>query len=310
MIGDAQIGVVVLTYNSASDLPTCLDGLFSQRGVGLRVIVVDNASDVVARDQMEDVFLSRAPRGKIFDVAASSQCELGVENAVFLKNDRNSGYSAGNNIGAKLATESGCQAVLIINPDIQIQDTTYVRTLYELLISEPDLVVAASAIRNLSGKNENPMAELSFFCELFLPLEMIVAVLGIKRKEARISFQRDEVAEKVSGSCFLVRSDFLQEIGFFDEGVFLYCEEAILAKQIRQRGYRIIFCPRIEAVHAHRPNEKGDPVRRQILWSRSRKYYHAHYAGYGTVRRTMLSFSHSIVVVLTWLHSRMTRPIR
>ena len=38
----SRVGAVVLTYNSADDLPDCLAGLRAQRGVDLQVIVVDN----------------------------------------------------------------------------------------------------------------------------------------------------------------------------------------------------------------------------------------------------------------------------
>ena len=63
--------------------------------------------------------------------------------AVFLRNGSNTGYSAGNNIGARLATELGCEAMLIINPDVRIDNPIYVAGLTELVKADPRTAVAA-----------------------------------------------------------------------------------------------------------------------------------------------------------------------
>ena len=42
--------------------------------------------------------------------------------------------------------------------------------------------------------------------------------------------------ETVNGSCFMARMAFVEDIGYFDEGTFLYFEELILGWQMRERG--------------------------------------------------------------------------
>jgi glycosyltransferase involved in cell wall biosynthesis len=39
-----EVDCVVVSYNSAADLPTCIDSLTSQKGISARVVVVDNLS--------------------------------------------------------------------------------------------------------------------------------------------------------------------------------------------------------------------------------------------------------------------------
>lgn len=299
-----RIGAVVLTYNSVDDLPVCLDGLLAQAGVDLHLIVVDNASAPEARSRMEAAFVERAPGGAIVEAAEATGSQIAHVREIFIRNDRNAGYSAGNNIGARLAVAAGCEAVLIVNPDVRIADREYLTGLADGLFSDKKNVVAASAMRSLSGNDENPMSELSFVRELFLPVAMIGKVLGFACQKRSSLPQDAGPVEKVSGCCFLARSDFLLDIGYFDQNVFLYCEEAILAAQIRRNDRRAIYCPWLEAVHAHRPAAKGDPVRRQILWSRSRKYWHTRYAGYGELQRSALAMSHGLTIALTWLQSR------
>ena len=61
----SRVGAVVLTYNSADDLPDCLAGLRAQRGVDLQVIVVDNASKLDERARMKAIFHEVLPEGLI-----------------------------------------------------------------------------------------------------------------------------------------------------------------------------------------------------------------------------------------------------
>lgn len=44
MIVPAEVDCVVVSYNSAADLPACIDSLTSQERVCARVVVVDNLS--------------------------------------------------------------------------------------------------------------------------------------------------------------------------------------------------------------------------------------------------------------------------
>ena len=74
-----------------------------------------------------------------------------------MRNDQNTGYSAGNNIGIRYAVEVGCDAVLILNPDIRITDPNYLATLSTEMQIRPECLIAASRIINLSGLDEHPL---------------------------------------------------------------------------------------------------------------------------------------------------------
>ena len=45
--------------------------------------------------------------------------------------------------------------------------------------------------------------------------------------------------EAVSGAFFIIKYNVLEKIGFFDESVFLFYEEDILASKIKKLGYEI-----------------------------------------------------------------------
>ena len=73
--------------------------------------------------------------------------------------------------------------------------------------------------------------------------------------------------------------DFIQSIGYFDEHVFLYCEEPILSRQVEFAKKKIFYTAEVQAIHAHIASEKGDPIKRFRNWRQSRDYFIERYSG-------------------------------
>lgn len=297
---------MILTYNSSEDLAGCLVGLRMQRGVDLRLIVVDNASKPDQLAQLEAIFHEILPEGRIFTASAAAACDT---SAVFLRNDVNSGYSAGNNIGARFASDIGCEAVLIINPDVRINEPDFLAGLVDLITAHTDAAVACSAITNLSGAHENPMIEPNFVEEVLLPAKMLFGRFLPSRRVGEILPSTPLLVEKVCGACFLIRTDFLHQIGFLDESVFLYCEESILSAQVRAAGLKMMMAPRLHALHAHRTNTKGGQLVRFQNWAKSRSRFHAVYGSYGALGQALLAGSRSLTLGLVWMRELTKRAL-
>ncbi len=56
--------------------------------------------------------------------------------------------------------------------------------------------------------------------------------------------------EAISGALMLVRKEALIEIGGWDEGYFLHCEDLDLCMQFRKAGFKILFVPNASVIHA------------------------------------------------------------
>lgn len=304
-----QVAVVILNYNSEQDVMISAPQLASQKDVSSRLIIVDNASHPESVEKIKSWLIAWRPDAII---GTKSEVDTWVSNnpekarapgqVYFILNHENRGYSAGNNIGIRLAETLGADAILIANPDIRITDDNYLSLITQKLFSSAEYVVAASAIKNLSGINENPMRELGFFEELFWPFWMMFSRFGLPPPSQRKRLL--DKCKKVSGCCLLIKTSFLKSIGYFDEGVFLYCEEAILAAQIDNAGKEILYVPELEALHAHKTSEKGDRIKRLTEWVKSRKYYHRHYTNYGPIRRFLLSISHQFLLQMMRIQDR------
>lgn len=91
-----QIGIVTVTYNSASVLPDFFDSLAAQTCREYTLYVIDNAS----KDNTLELCRKRV--------------DLPI---VILANDANLGVAEGNNQGIRSALEDGCEFVLLLNND-------------------------------------------------------------------------------------------------------------------------------------------------------------------------------------------------
>ncbi|MGM9762702.1 MAG: glycosyltransferase family 2 protein [Candidatus Cryptobacteroides sp.] len=254
------VPVVLLNYNSSADCRKCVDYLKRQREVEIEIIIVDNCS------REEDLVELRK-------LASEQECTL-------IENKENKGYNAGNNIGLRYAAEKGYELALIANPDMEFPQEDYISRLVSKMSEDNTLVVTASDIVGLDGVHQNPMMRdgdwhgcFGWFTGLFKKNEKTEAYDFIE------NYQQNHYCNKVSGCCFLIRMDFLKSIGFFDENVFLYCEEAILSRQAEFAGMKMYYLADVQAVHAHVKSDKGDPVKRFRHWGRSRIYFIEKYSG-------------------------------
>ncbi len=52
---------------------------------------------------------------------------------------------------------------------------------------------------------------------------------------------KELAVDTINGAAFLIDGKFFREIGFFDEGTFLFNEELILGKTIQNKGYTCLL---------------------------------------------------------------------
>ena len=204
--------------------------------------------------------------------------ELGMRSDIIYA-EENRGYSAGNNIGLRRATEIGAKYALVINPDMELVDVNYLAKLVEVMERDEDIVVAATDIVTPEGIHQNPMLPDGDWHSAF---GWVKEIFSRKKPVDTYSFignyKENHECAKVSGCCLMLRMSFVEEIGYFDEYPFLYCEEAILARQVEMAGKKMYYLADTQAVHRHIKSEKGDPVKRFKHWQRSRIYFYKRYS--------------------------------
>ena len=296
-----------------------------KQGDNIHIIVVDNSDREQGVGSREQLFLTSEVQSYLCQ--SVEQCsKQGLERAhqkkeeknqkdlcnlwekkqiEFIQAQENRGYSAGNNIGLRRAVELGCEYVLVVNPDMEIVDPYYVEKLVAVMQVDEDVVVAATDIVTPEGMHQNPMLPDGNWRTSF---GWMTSLLRPQKRAEAYDFIGDYAVSgycaKVSGCCLMLRCSFLQEIGYFDEYPFLYCEEAILASQVARAGKRMYYLADTQAVHRHIKSEKGDPVKRFKHWQRSRIYFYKKYSSDSWLGRQISILSMRMYVLAYTVYKR------
>ncbi len=280
-----RVPVILLNYNSASDCRKCVSFLKRQQGVELEIIIVDNCSREDDRNDVERL------------------CQK--QGCTFIPATKNRGYNAGNNIGLRYAAEKGYKYAMIANPDMEFPQVDYIAKLVSAMEKNDEVVVCGSDIIGVDGRKHNPMIRDGNWTSSF---NWVKSLFGSRANENGIdNSQESHYCSKLSGCCFLIRFDFLQTIGFFDEGVFLYCEEPILSRQVEFAQKKMLYIADSQAIHAHIASEKGDPVQRFKNWGKSRQYFIEHYSGDSWIGKKIATLSMTLYVFTFILKSKLRK---
>ena len=281
-----KIATIILNYNSSADCHKCISYLKAQQGVEQEIVVVDNCSREDDRKAVETL------------------CK--EQSCTFIANNENKGYNAGNNVGLRYAAEKGYEYALITNPDMEFPQTNYLSNLLVQMQSDDDIVVCGSDIVGADGIHQSPMYEDGNWRGSF---GWVKDIFGNKNKNNDAykfidNYKESHYCHKVSGCCFMIRIPFLKEIGFFDENVFLYCEEAILSRQVEIAGKRMYYLAMAQAVHRHVKSEKGDPVKRFKAWGKSRCYFIDRYSKDHWLGKQIAKLSMRLYVLVFTLYNK------
>ncbi len=251
-----SIAAVLVTYESAADLPSCLESLAKAAPPsGVEVVVVDNAS----RDDSAEV--ARA---------------LGVK---VIENPTNQGYARAVNAG--VAATAG-QWLLVLNPDTRLAPESLSRLLATAQ-TDPRIGCLGPDLHNPDG-TEYPTGRR--FPSLVVGA--LHALLG-PVWPGNPATRRYHMAEAdrsvplrvdwVSGSCMLLRRDAFEAVDGFDGGYFMYFEDMDLCLRLARAGWRVVFDPGAEVVHVGGNSTRKAPYRKVINHHRSTlRFYFRRYA--------------------------------
>lgn len=277
------VDAVIVTWNSAPDLPACLAALPPT----VRPIVVDNGSG-------DDVVVVAQAAG-----------------ATVIALSDNRGFPAAVNVGLQRVTS---HVTLLLNPDVIVQEGAIERC-REVLLSDASVGLVGPNTVSPDGRPEPPAARRDRRA-----MHILLESLGLTRLHPWFDRQTvrdrstDRDVDAVNGAFMLIRSDLLRALGGLDESVFLYFEDGDLCRRVRDAGYRVRFVAGASAVHAGATStSRGDPG------AQARAYLHRLDADIEFVRRygyrgeaglavaAFLLRAGIGVVVSTWMKERRLR---
>ena len=114
----------------------------------------------------------------------------------------------------------------------------------------------------------------------------------------------------VSGTCMLMRSSAVGQVGAFDESYFMYVEDVDLCWRLRARGWRVGYEPAARVVHTVGASSELAPYRMILAHHRSLLRFSARTSrGPGRLLLPVVAAGLALRTVLAWLQrARRGRP--
>ncbi|MGB9184655.1 MAG: glycosyltransferase [Solirubrobacteraceae bacterium] len=221
-----EVSVVIVSFNTRDLLERCLRALHQHADIPVQTIVVDNASTDGSREVVRDRF----PDVELVELST------------------NTGFAHANNVGFRRCRGT---YVLLLNSDAFIHSGS----LNELVATaerHPRAAAVGPRLLNPDGTLQRSAWPFPRAGRLLLEafgLHRLLRRSGLLEDLGIWAHDQERSVDFLVGACLLLRADALSELIGFDEGFWLYGEEADLQRRARARGWSVIFTPRAVVTH-------------------------------------------------------------
>ncbi len=235
-----DVAIVIVNYNTRDELRDCLASIAASQGpFSYRVIVVDNHSC----------------DGSVAVVRAEHAW------AEVIASGKNGGYPYANNLGlyaAGFGLESAPEELpryaLLLNPDTVLPPTALAE-MVALMDGHPDVGVGGPKLVRPDGSLDKacrrsfPSPFVSFTHMSYLDRLFPRSPLLARYNLTYLDVDREADVDALVGAFMLIRREALEQAGLLDEAFFMYGEDLDLCYRIKERGWRIVYYPRVVVLH-------------------------------------------------------------
>jgi GT2 family glycosyltransferase len=214
-----DVGIVIVNWNGERYLEPCLRSIYGRTPI----VVVDNASDDRSVALVRSVFPA----------------------VTCIRNDRNIGFSAANNVGARACPGD---YLLFLNNDTIVVDGAVI-AMRMAFANDPRVAVVGARLESQDG-----LPQAGSIDHVPSLAREIRGTLGLDPSpEEGVDFDYDSsrYVSAVCGAAMMIRRDVFDHVGGWPEEYFAYAEDADLCRRVLDHGYRIWFESSARVVHVH-----------------------------------------------------------
>lgn len=245
----SKVSIVIVNYNGLEHNEECINSIINSSYENIEIIIVDNQSTDGSVEMIEKLFAGRV---------------------IVIKNEENSGFAGGTNIGISYAMNHECDYVLLLNNDTIIDK------------------YMISCMVESSKKNDGCVISPKIY--YYEPNNTIWSAGGeIKwNRGYTIQYGMNEIdngqydeGKKVTfatGCCMLIPIAVIEKIGLIPEEYFLYFEDTDYCVKMQQAGVEIYYDPNAMMYHKVSATTGGEESEGFVYYySRNRLYFNKKY---------------------------------
>lgn len=223
-----NISIITINFNGSQSTIGLIKSLAGQTDKDFETILIDNASEEA-------------------DFSALSGSASGGNNIFLIKNEKNSGFSGGNNIGIKKALQDGADWVVLLNNDTWVE-SGFIASL-KAKLSQSEGVVGIPL-------NEG---DYTAYCG---KLEWLKPTLRHIHNPLYSEVLVRNSSYYAIGGAVAIHKDVFRKIGYLDEKYFLYFEDADISLRAKKAGFNLVFLeePKVHHQVSSTTKKLGSPL--------------------------------------------------
>jgi GT2 family glycosyltransferase len=260
--------VTIVNYNTVAKLRDCLQSIRDTcGGLSLETIVVDNGS----KDGSVDMVTREFPEVRL------------------VATGENLGFGRAHNRAMALGTG---RHFIVLNPDTVIEPRTFAR-LVAFMDATPEAGACGPTVKDATGALAHSghkdfslvsVAANAFNLRAVLPGDAFLRRhFGTWLGRVHSAYHPHDTLREVDwidGACLVVRRETYDQVGGFDERIFLNCEDWDWCYRIRQAGWRIFHVPDVALLHLMHQSKEQVYVPSFVAHYRSVMYLFRKHYGY------------------------------
>jgi hypothetical protein len=265
-----RVSIIILTANALAMIKEQLSGVakLDTKGVEAECIVIDNGSGDGTEEAIKNYKLSNM-------------------NYKFIRSESNTGFAGGNNIGIKYAVKSGFDYAILMNNDLilphdlVINLVNYMKDNPKVGIASPKMYFAPGFEFHKERYKETDLGKVFWYAGGAIDWKN---VLSSHRGVDEVDHGQYETAietDFANGACVIIRSEVFKKIGYLDDSLFLYWEDADFSQRAKKFGYKVMYFPGTYLWHKVSASAGGSgSSSNDYFLIRNRFYFAMRYAGH------------------------------
>ncbi len=239
---------VILHYRTSNDTIECIKSIQKLEG-DYKIVIVDNASQNGSIERIEALFANN-------------------DEIVIIKNTKNLGFAAGNNIGYAYArTQIKANMIAVLNNDIVIKQKDFINRIFELYRNSQFHIAGPDIVSLVDGHHQSPVVEKinsiskankELFKYRILRIINKIGLYELMTRQPKKELNKISVADPMRyqenvilhGSFVIFSPMYVsEEECAFRPDTFMYMEEPILYEYCMLKNYKTVFDPSIVIYH-------------------------------------------------------------
>lgn len=276
-----NIKLIIVNYNDYQSTINYVINILNQKGINLNITIIDNCSKNKSFDIISDKF-------KCYD------------NVFVIKSEINGGYAKGNNLGISSNKFKTNDLLIISNNDLYIEDNYLFKKWADIHSRLDNVAISAPLMFVNNKKSEYSAWKIPTFRDSYVAsLGILEKIFGDNKKYTFNDLNSFTEVDCVPGSLFMINYREFEKVNFFDNDTFLYMEEVIISRKLKDIGLKNYLISELKYEHFVSKtisSEVPSRIMRKYLID-SICYYHSTYDGTSKIKLGMLRLNYYIWIL-------------